>query len=94
MEVTIDKVKYMKVSEEKLKSECTSTEQYIDKLMHLRSSVTHWRCTEFNNFGATVGKVYKFFKDDFDGEFVVLDDNNENSMVWMCVEGDLLIKLK
>lgn len=92
MEITINGVNYKRISEDDIEREDILEAEYIDKLMYSRSTITHWLCKEDNKLGATKGKLYEFSRHEADGEYVVLDDNDELGLIWMCVEGDLLIK--
>lgn len=56
---------------------------------------THWLCKEEyadKECHVTNGKLYPFFHDEESGEYVLIDDTNERSLVWMFVEGWLLVE--
>lgn len=41
-------------------------------------------------FGVTKNKIYTFFKSKLDNEYVFIDDDNDESVVWIAVDGNFI----
>ena len=44
-----------------------------------------------SKYGVTSNKFYDFFKSEYDNEFVFIDDEKEESVAWIAVDGIFLL---
>lgn len=42
-------------------------------------------------YGVSKNKTYKFFKSKIDNEYVFIDDENKESLVWIAIDGEFLL---
>lgn len=71
--------------------------ELAERTDELFSKSTHWLCKEEfldEECHVTNGKLYPFFYDEGSGEYFLLDDTNEWSLVWMVAEGWLLSEVE
>lgn len=96
MEKIINGKKYLVVSDSECikKEDETQLEYTIRFISDIYKKSTHWLCNRtVKNYNITKNKLYTFKNDATSGEFVIIDDKNELSLVWLISEGDLLIEL-
>lgn len=77
-------------------NECANRFQILDlKQTDDISKATHWRPLSTPSIptstGVTVGKVYRLYYDKVEKEEMIVDDNGNFSLIYMCHNGEFLV---
>lgn len=96
MIITIDNVNYLtRPKGWKLQQPQESEDAYFERLSSFTEKATHWLCEEEDEdiikvAGISYGKVYPLVESE-DGQWGIIDNNEEFSLVPLAVDGQLLI---